>query len=256
MGSSLGESESAKCENGDARVAVKMAKEIGVLQAVCIIFGIIVGSGIFVSPVGVLKYSNSVGLSLVMWLVPGLFSMLGALVYAELGVRIQKSGGEYAYVLEAFGGLPAFIVMWITFVVVGGVSCAGNSIIFAQYMLQMVYPDCPSPQPVVSMVALCGLILICAINCYKVKWATRVAVIFSFSKTIALLLIIGFGLYYLTTALYVESLLLLNESPSSSSLDVMLGHVENFHNAFEGSNSSPGYLALAFYQGFWAYSGW
>ncbi|VDM27647.1 unnamed protein product, partial [Hydatigera taeniaeformis] len=36
----------------------------------------------------------------------------------------------------------------------------------------------------------------------------------------------------------------------------MLGHVENFHNAFEGSNFSPGYLALAFYQGFWAYSGW
>ncbi|KAL5110279.1 Cystine/glutamate transporter [Taenia crassiceps] len=214
------QTEMSSSDNGDEREAVKMKKEIGILQAVSIIFGVIVGSGIFVSPVGVLRYSNSVGLSLIMWIVPGLFSMLGALVYAELGVRIQKSGGEYAYILEAFG-------------VIGGVSCAANSIVFAEYILQPVYPDCAIPAPVVSMIALCGLMLICAINCYKVKWATRVAVIFSFGKIVALLLIIGFGLYYLAT-----------------------GHVESFHNAFEGSNTSPGYLALAFYQGFWAFSGW
>ncbi|VDK39524.1 unnamed protein product [Taenia asiatica] len=233
MGGGSGESGSLSPAGGDKRVAVQMTKEIGVIQAVSIIFGVIVGSGIFVSPVGVLRYSNSVGLSLIMWIVPGLFSMLGALVYAELGVRIQKSGGEYAYILEAFGGLPAFIVMWITFVVIGGVSCAANSIVFAEYMLQPVYPDCAIPGPVVGMIALCGLMLICAINCYKVRWATRLAVIFSCGKVIALLLIIGFGLYYLAT-----------------------GHVESFHNAFEGSNVSPGYLALSFYQGFWAFSGW
>ncbi|VDK39525.1 unnamed protein product [Taenia asiatica] len=219
-------------DNGDEKGVVKMRKEIGVVQAVSIVFGVIVGSGIFVSPVGVLRYSNSVGLSLIMWIVPGLFSMLGALAYAELGVRIQKSGGEYAYILEAFGGLPAFIVMWITFFIIGGVGCAANSIVFAQYMLQPVYPDCAIPGPVVNMIALCGLMLIFAINCYKVRWATRLAVIFTFGKILALLLIISFGLYYLAT-----------------------GHVESFNNAFEGSNVSPGYLALAFYQGFWAFGG-
>ncbi|EUB64263.1 Y+L amino acid transporter [Echinococcus granulosus] len=233
MASGTWQLEVSSSDHEGEREAVKMKKEIGILQAVSIIFGVIVGSGIFVSPVGVLRYSNSVGLSLIMWIVPGLFSMLGALVYAELGVRIQKSGGEYAYILEAFGGLPAFIVMWITFVVIGGVSCAANSIVFAEYILQPVYPNCGIPAPVVSMIALCGLMLICAINCYKVRWATRVAVIFSFGKIIALLLIIGFGLYHLAT-----------------------GHVESFHNAFEGSNTSPGYLALTFYQGFWAFSGW
>ncbi|CDS41487.1 cationic amino acid transporter [Echinococcus multilocularis] len=219
MGGNTGDSEVGSCADGGKRAAVRMKKEIGVLQAVSIIFGVIVGSGIFVSPVGVLRYSNSVGLSLIMWIVPGLFSMLGALVYAELGVRIPKSGGEYAYILEAFGGLPAFIVMWITFVVIGGVSCAANSIVFAEYMLQPVYPDCAIPGPVVSMIALCGL--------------SKLAVIFSFGKVVALLLIISFGVYYLAT-----------------------GHVESFHNTFEGSNVSPGYLALSFYQGFWAFSGW
>ncbi|KAM7537297.1 hypothetical protein Aperf_G00000069369 [Anoplocephala perfoliata] len=225
--------EVSSSNDGEERAAVQMKKEIGILQAVSIIFGVIVGSGIFVSPVGVLKYSNSVGLSLIMWTVPGLFSMLGAFVYAELGVRIQKSGGEYAYILEAFGGLPAFIVMWITFVVIGSVSCAANSLVFAEYILQPIYPSCPIPQHIITMVAICGLMLICAINCYKVKWAARVAVIFSFGKVLALMLIICFGLYFLAT-----------------------GHVENFQNAFEDSKYSPGELALSFYQGFWAYSGW
>ncbi len=151
------EPEVSTSDNGAPREAIKMKKEIGILQAVSIIFGVIVGSGIFVSPVGVLRYSNSVGLSLIMWIVPGVFSMLGALVYAELGVRIPKSGGEYAYILEAFGGLPAFIVMWITFVIIGGVSCAANSIVFAEYILQPFYPDCAIPSHVVSMIALAGL---------------------------------------------------------------------------------------------------
>nr|CDS32540.1 Large neutral amino acids transporter small [Hymenolepis microstoma] len=212
---------------------VQLKREIGILQAVSIIFGIIVGSGIFVSPVGVLRQTNSVGLSLIMWVVPGIFSLFGALVYAELGVRIQRSGGEYAYILEAFGGLPAFIVMWINFVIIGGVSCAANSLAFSEYILQPLYPSCPIPSHIVSMVAICGLMLICAINCYKVSWATKVAVVFSFGKVFALLLIICFGMYYLFT-----------------------GHTESFHNAFDGSNYSPGYLALAFYQGFWAFGGW
>lgn len=104
--------------------------------------------------------------------------------------------------------------------------------------------------------------LICAINCYKVKWATRVAVIFSFGKIVALLLIIGFGLYYLATGKFRPSRIFnafIRTRPSLISdifRDFLLGHVESFNNAFEGSNTSPGYLALAFYQGFWAFSGW
>ncbi|VDK86645.1 unnamed protein product [Dibothriocephalus latus] len=167
-----------------------------------------------------------------MWIVTGLFSLLGAIVYAELGVRIPKSGGEYAYLLEAFGGLPAFICMWVSFVVIGGVSCAANSIVFAQYMLQPFYPGCEPSKVVVQITAMLCLLLICAINAYKVKWATRVAVVFSTGKIIALLLITGFGVYYLAT-----------------------GHLESFENPFEGSATSPGLLALAFYQGFWAFSG-
>ncbi|KAH8876555.1 Cystine/glutamate transporter [Schistosoma japonicum] len=171
--------------------SVALKKEVSILQGVSIVVGVIIGSGIFVSPVGVLRYTKSVGLSFVMWTVTGLFSALGAIVYAELGVTIPRSGGEYVYILQTFGPLPAFLAFWITFVVIGSASCAANSLIFADYILRPIYMDCTTPSFVVRIVALLGI-----------------------------------------------------------------RNVESFHNSFEDSETSPGALALAFYQGFWAFSGW
>lgn len=75
--------------------------------------GNIIGSGIFVSPKGVLENASSVGVAIIVWVSTGVITAIGALCYAELGVTIPKSGGDYSYVNDIFGGLAGWGQMLI-----------------------------------------------------------------------------------------------------------------------------------------------
>ena len=132
---------------------VSLKKQISLLQSVAIIVGIIIGSGIFVSPVGILSNVKSVGMSCIMWGVCGVFSGLCALCYAELGACIPISGGEYVYIKRAFGDFPAFLCLWINFIIICPVGIAASSLIFATYVLQPLFSDCDPPPSALRLLA-------------------------------------------------------------------------------------------------------
>ena len=132
---------------------VKLKKQINLSQSVAIIVGIIIGSGIFVSPVGILVNVKSVGMSCLMWAVCGVFSGLCALCYAELGACIPQSGGEYIYIKRAFGDFPAFICLWINFIIICPVGIAASSLIFSTYILQPIFPDCDPPSTALRLLS-------------------------------------------------------------------------------------------------------
>ncbi|CAH4005967.1 large neutral amino acids transporter small subunit 1 [Pieris brassicae] len=212
---------------------VRLKKGLSLVNGVAIIVGIIVGSGIFVSPSNALKNAGSKGMALIVWVLSGLLSMIGALCYAELGTMIPKSGGDYAYIGEAFGPLPAFLYLWVALFVLVPTGNAITALIFATNILQPFWPACEPPVDAVILVAAVLTCFLTALNCYNVKWVTRVQDSFTAAKMLALVVMFGASIWYL----FAES-------------------TNNVQSMMEGTVTKPGDIAAAFYHGLFSYSGW
>ncbi|XP_076436124.1 putative L-type amino acid transporter 1-like protein MLAS [Babylonia areolata] len=138
---------------GGENSAVGLKPKISLLNGITVIVGSIIGSGIFVSPRGVLAGTGSVGLALVLWVLSGVYSMIGAYCYAELGTAIVRSGADYAYMLEAFGPFVAFVRLWVECVIVRPCTTAIVALTFAYYVIEPLFPGCEQPGTAVTLLA-------------------------------------------------------------------------------------------------------
>ncbi|MBA2302624.1 MAG: amino acid permease [Acidobacteria bacterium] len=126
---------------------------------VLLLVGTVIGSGIFLVPGGVLQQSGGhIGLALMVWLIGGILSLLGALTYGELGAMNPAAGGLYVYMRDAFGRLPAFLYGWTLFFVISSGSVATLAVAFARYAEQLI-----DLSPLVERLVAVGMIVVVAI---------------------------------------------------------------------------------------------
>jgi len=212
---------------------VQLERTIGLFGGTNLVISVIIGSGIFISPKGVIQEVHSIGMSILIWLFCGVISILGAQTYTELGCMLPKSGGDYQYIMEAFGSVYGFLFVWAQLVIIIPTANAVAALTFADYILYPIYDTCRSPLSARVLIAASAVAFLTFVNCVSVKWVTRIQNVFSAGKVLALVIIICFGAYCLAN-----------------------GRWENFDEPFANSNTNPGSIAVAFYSGLFCYAGW
>jgi amino acid transporter len=113
--------------------AVLVQAKLGLWDAISIILGIIIGAGIYETPVGVFRMIGDPWLTLGLWLLAGVLALVGALCYAELATTYPRSGGDYVYLTRAYGPLAGYLFGWAQLAVIQTGSIGLMAYIFADY---------------------------------------------------------------------------------------------------------------------------
>jgi APA family basic amino acid/polyamine antiporter len=141
-------------------VPTDLRRTLSQRDLIFIVVGTVIGSGIFLTPGGVVRAAGSGGMALAVWAVGGVLSLLGALTFAELAAAKPASGGLYVYLRDAFGPLLAFLFGWTMFLVIGAGSLATLAAAFPRYVSVFV-PLSPIAAKIVSVLMI---VVVTALN--------------------------------------------------------------------------------------------
>lgn len=166
---------------------------LGSWDAVAIIVGIVIGAGIFRSPSLVASSVDSESVLLTAWFLGGLVSFIGALCYAELIAAFPNAGGDYYFLLRAFGKKLAFLFAWARMSVVQTGSIALLAFIFGDYMAQLIDLG---PYSSVIFAALI-VILLTTINIMGLRLGTGTQKFLTSLEVMGVLLVIVAGFFFI-----------------------------------------------------------
>jgi amino acid transporter len=169
----------------------RLPRTIGLFDAIAVLIGVTVGSGIFRVPATVAALLHEPGPVLACWLLGGLVALSGALTLAELAGALPRSGGIFAYLLETFGPLPAFVFGWTELTVIRASALGATATIFADYV---GYYVALTPEQI-RYVAAAAIVAIGALNYFGAK---RAAVLMSFSTAAKFAAVLALGLLAFT----------------------------------------------------------
>ena len=162
-----------------------MPRSLGPWGATAVVVGVTIGSGIFRVPATVAGQLHGPGPAMVCWLLGGLISLCGALSVAELGAALPRSGGIFAYLLECYGPLPAFLYGWACLMVITPAALGATSTIFAEYLGYFL----PISAANVHYVAALTIALMGVINYIGLRRAAAVMNVTTAAKFVAIIVL-------------------------------------------------------------------
>jgi APA family basic amino acid/polyamine antiporter len=217
-----------------------LARDLGATQAIAVVVGTVIGSGIFLVPSEMMQAVGSARLVYLAWLVGGVLSFFGALVYAELGAMKPEAGGEYVYLRDSFGPLAGFLDAWTWFLVskpasiatlaTGMVRVLGtfSALSFLSHKISGIAYSLTYGH----LVAVAAVLLITFVNYIGIKRAGEFQLIFTLLKIAIILAIVGVGFSFSG------------------------GTLQNFAGTYAGAKGGLTGFMAALAAALWAYDGW
>ena len=168
---------------------------LGLIDSSMIVIGSMIGSGIFIVSADIARTVGSPGYLLIVWLITGAMTIIGALSYGELAGMMPEAGGQYVYLREAYNPLIAFLYGWTFFLVIQTGTIAAVAVAFAKYtavivpwfgegtiLLQIGRFHVSAAQ----LLAVASVVLLTGVNTRGLQEGKVVQNAFTFTKTLAL----------------------------------------------------------------------
>lgn len=210
--------------------APELRRELTLLDSTMINAGTMIASAIFIVPATIALHAQGSALTVIVWVVGGLVSLMGALAIAELGAAMPEAGGQFVYLRAAYGPVWGFLYGWGAFMVINTASIAAIAVAFAQYLGYFFSLS----DAEIKIVAMLSTVVLTTLNCFGLKMGAWTQNVFTFLKMAAL------------AGIVMVSFVLKG------------GAVENFTPFFPAQSFSSllGPLGLAMVAALWAYDGW
>src|SRR5215216_1631640 len=111
-----------------------LVRALGPIDAMMIVIGSMIGSGIFITSAESSRLSGAPGWLLLAWALAGLMTITGALCCSELATMMPRAGGVYVFLREAYGPSVGFLFGWTLFLVIQTGTIAAVAIAFAKFL--------------------------------------------------------------------------------------------------------------------------
>ena len=180
-------------------------KKLKLFDAVTIVAGSMIGSGIFIVSSDIARQVNSSGLLLIVWLVAGILTILGALCYGEYAACWPQAGGQYVYLRKVWGEPIGFLWGWTSFLVIQTGTIAAVAAAFSKF-LGILFPFVSSTHYLInshyfslSYQQIAAILLIIAATCINlagIKIGSIIQNVFTVTKVVSLLGLVLCGVYW------------------------------------------------------------
>jgi len=115
-----------------------LVRALTLVPATAIIVTNVIGTGVFMKARVMTCNVGTPGLVLLAYTVAGIFTLAGALTFAELSTLMPRAGGQYNYIGASFGRVWAFLFGWTETFIDGAGSTAAIAIVFAVFFNDLI----------------------------------------------------------------------------------------------------------------------